>query len=205
MGIHLDLEINKLEELEGFFYYLKSKKNDDFYTDVFRYLIEYDLSDANSSIVQEYNNCCWELVKHINFYNLEKICFKLYNYVSSNKDCLNKKIFIDCLKDEFYYDSDNEFDCDEKEKHFIFSNFLKYSIYSNNFEIAADMICCDNEKILVNEVLLMISNKQYDVLNNLCKNVEEDTFTDIFNLMLKHNSEEINKKAIEMYKAYNDL
>lgn len=205
MGIHLDLELNTLQEIEGFFYYLRTKKSDDFYTDIFRYLINYDLSDAVHKELQEYNNCCWEFIRHINFYNLEKICFSLYNYVSSNKDCLNKKMLIDCLKDEFYYDTENEYDCEEKEKHFIFSNFLKYSIYSNNFDIAADMINCENENVLVNEVLLMITNKQYDELSSLCKNVDEDTFTDIFNLMLKHNSEEINKKAIEMYKTYNDL
>ena len=204
MSIQVTLELNNLNELSNFFECITSNQSSEFYTEVFRYLTDYTFSENESK--QDFNDCCWHLIKHINFYRLEKLCFNLYNFIISKNNTVNQKIFKDCLLQE-YFEDDDGFKDDLAGTNFIFEQFLKYSVYENDFEMVCKMVqsFCVCEDIFKKAICDFINNKNFEIIKEICNYIENSTFNEIFEIMLRYNSKEINDIAIEMYKDYYEI
>lgn len=204
--MEITLKIDTVQELDKFLCSPCSKQSDAFYKNVFDFLCNYNITSINN---QAYCNCIWNFLRHINFYKLDNICYKLYEYVTKNnakdndnKD--NKNIFIDYLQEEYYYDGENDFNTKDNGyiSNFIFEKFLELSFKNNKFDLVLDMINCDNEIILVNNLDKIIKNKQYDLLENICNNVDDDTFKIIFDMLIDYNTNDTNKLALSLYRKH---
>lgn len=202
--MEITLKINTVDELDKFLSSPCSRQSDAFYEKVFDFLCNYNTTSVKH---QSYDDCIWNFLRHINFYKLESICNKLYEYVTKDaENDYNKNVFISNLQEEFYYDGENEFDTkkDGYISNYIFEKFLELSFKDNNFDLVLLMINCDNEIIFVNNLDKIIKNKQYDLLENVCKYVDDDIFKTIFDMLIKYDADDTNRLAIKLYRKRNN-
>lgn len=207
--MEITLKINTVQELDKFLCSPCSKQSNSFYESVFDFLCNYNVTGINR---QAYEDCIWNFIRHINFYKLDNICYKLYEYVTKdnvedndNKD--NKNTFIDYLQEEYYYDGENDFNTKDNDyiSNYIFEKFLELSFKNNNFDLVSDMINCDNENVFVNNLDKIIKNKQYDLLESICNNIDDDTFKTIFNMLIKYDIDDTCRLALSLYKKRIDI
>lgn len=202
--MEITLKINTVEELDKFLSSPCSRQSDEFYESVFDFLCNYNTTSVRH---HAYDDCIWSFLRHINFYKLESICNKLYQYVTKDtENDYNKNVFISNLQEEFYYDGENEFSTKKNDyiSNYIFEKFLDLSFKDNKFDLVLLMINCDNENVFVKNLDKIIKNKQYDLLENVCNYVDDDVFKTIFDMLIKYDNDDTNRLAIKLYKKRNN-
>lgn len=201
--MEITLKINTVQELDKFLESPCSKQTDTFYESVFNFLCNYNETSISH---QAYYDCIWNFLRHINFYKLENICNKLYEYVTKDiENDYNKNAFIENLQEEFYYDGENEFNTKKNGyiSNYIFERFLDLSLKDNKFSLVLLMMNCDNENVFVKNLDKIIKNKQYDLLENICNYVDDDVFKTIFDMLIKYDADDTNRLALKLYRKRN--
>lgn len=198
--MEVKVQINNIKELSNYMEKITWKQSDEFYHNSFNLIKGY--SEHNRLERTYLDECCWQIIKHINFYKLEKMCRTLYEYISSNSDKVSE-CFMSCLQEEYYYDGDELFGGGSS--NFIFERFFNYSINAKNFIIVAKMVNCDNEEYVLENIDLFVKNNQLKVIEDFILEMEKYNFKEIFEKLLRYKNEKIDAFAIDVYRKYNEL
>lgn len=198
--MEIKLQINDIKELSKYLENVTWKQSDEFYQNAFNLIKGY--SEHNRLERTYLDECCWQIIKHINFYKLEKMCRVLYEYISSNSDKVSE-CFMSCLQEEYYYDGDELFGGGSS--NFIFERFFNYSIKAKNFIIVAKMVNCDNEEYVLENIDFFVKNNQLEVIEDFILEMATYNFKEIFEKLLGYKNEKIDAFAIDIYRKYNEL
>jgi hypothetical protein len=194
-------QINSIKELSNYMEKVTWKQSDEFYHNSFNLIKEYD-NNINRLDYAHLDECCWQMIKHINFYKLEDVCKILYEYLLNNDNKVSK-CFKNQLTEEYYYDADELFGGGSS--NFIFERFFKYSIKAKNFVIVSQMINCDNEEYILNNIDLFVKNNQLEVIEDFILEIDTYNFKEIFEKLLQYKDKKIDAFAINVYRKYNEL
>lgn len=199
--MEVKVQINNIKELSNYMEKVTWKQSDEFYHNSFNLIKKYG-NNINLLDHAHLDECCWQMIKHINFYKLEKMCRALYEYISSNSDKASE-CFRSCLQEEYYYDGDELFGGGSS--NFIFERFFNYSIKEKNFIIVAKMVNCDNEEYVLENIDFLVKNNQLKVIEDFILEMATYNFKEIFEKLLRYKNEKIDAFAIDVYRKYNEL
>lgn len=200
--MEVKIQINSIKELSNYMEKTTWQQSDEFYYNSFNFIKEYD-NNYNQIEHMYLDDCCWQMIEHINFYKLEKLCKMLYEYLLSNNNKVSKCFKKLLAEEEYYYDGDELFGGGNS--NFIFEQFFNYSIETKDFSLVSEMINCDNEEYILNNIDLFVKNNQLEVIEKILLEIEDYNFKVIFEKLLEYKNEKIDKFAVDVYRKHYEL